>query len=596
MASDAITERVPERQEPGATLPAPPTAWPAVALVGLYWAFQLTARAAELPMFTRFLTDLAACGFLLLLFTLWWLVNRRLGLGDRLLGVGAAASAGLLAALLSPPGAGGLPFLLAALPWVFTAWAAWLVLARRTSARTRRRGLLVTLFAAWGFFALIRMDGLTGEGKLVLHWRWTPTAEDLYLAERAREGGGATAPRQPDSPQAGETPQDGDWPAFRGPDRDGTVRGTRIRTDWNAPPPRPVWRRRVGPAWSSAAVVGGRLFTQEQRGPSEAVVCLDTRTGREIWAHQDAARFWDGQAGPGPRATPAFGDGRVFALGATGILNCLDARTGERKWSHDVAAEAGVKAPIWGFSTSPLVASGVVVVFAGGEPEKGLLAYRAGSGEPAWAAAAGKTSYASPQPASLGGKDQVLFPSDRGLIALAPATGSLLWEYDLPARGLPWSLQPHPVGGGQVLVASADLGAALIDVTPDGRTFAPTQRWVSRQLKPSFNDFVVHKGFVYGFDGEVFCCVDLESGRRRWKEGPYGHGQVLLLADQDLLLVVSENGEAVLLAANPDRRQELGRFQAVQGKTWNHPVIARDRLYVRNAEEFACYDLAGDRR
>src|SRR5262249_59227112 len=104
---------------------------------------------------------------------------------------------------------------------------------------------------------------------------------------------------------------------------------------------------------------------------------------------------------------------------------------------------------------------------------------------------------------------------------------------------------------------------------------------------------VVHQGHAYGFDMRTFCCIELESGERRWRGGEYGRGQVVLLADQPALLVLTEKGEAVLLAANPERREELGRFQALKGKTWNHPVIAHGKLFVRNAEEMACYDLGG---
>ncbi len=117
------------------------------------------------------------------------------------------------------------------------------------------------------------------------------------------------------------------------------------------------------------------------------------------------------------------------------------------------------------------------------------------------------------------------------------------------------------------------------------------ERWQSTQLKPEFPDFVVHEGYAYGFDVNIFACIDLATGKRCWKAGRYGRGQVILLADQGVLLVISETGEAVLLAASPKEQQELGRFQAVNGKTWNHPVIAHGRLYVRNAEEMACYEL-----
>src|SRR5262249_7875394 len=142
----------------------------------------------------------------------------------------------------------------------------------------------------------------------------------------------------------------GDWPGFRGPNRDGSLRAVRIATDWDAAPPKQLWRRRVGPAWSSVVIVGGRLFTQEQLGEGEAVVCRDAATGRTLWSHKDAARHEGVQGGAGPRATPAFAGGRLFALGATGLLNCLDAATGDRQWFRDLTADARTQVPLWGFS------------------------------------------------------------------------------------------------------------------------------------------------------------------------------------------------------------------------------------------------------
>jgi outer membrane protein assembly factor BamB len=537
-------------------------------------------------MFGGFLARAGVYALASLGFTVWWLTDRRVGGRERLVGFGAAVAGGVLCLLLSHTTVIPVSLLMMSLPWVFTAWAVWLLAARRGSARTRRSGLVTVLGLTWGVFLLIRMDGLGGGGEAVLRWRWSPVAEDQFLRElRQRDRGGAGA-HHPLSLQAG------DWPGFRGPDRDGIVRGVRIATDWNTAPPRLIWRHRVGPGWSSIAVVGDRLFTQEQRGDSEAVVCFDD-AGREVWVHEDAARFSERLAGAGPRATPTFWEGRLYTLGATGKLNCLDAATGARQWSRDIAADSGAKVPLWGFVSSPLVVGDVVVVFAGGEGPNQLLAFRAESGAPAWTAAAGKMSYSSAQLASIDGEPQVLFFSNRGLTAVDPASGAVLWDYGVAGGGpaLPRTLQPQPVGGTQVLIGSDDFGTALIDVTRGGGTWDPAQRWASRALRPSFNDWVVHDGCVYGFDASIFCCIDLETGKPRWKGGRYGKGQALLLADQALLLVISEEGVAVLLAANRDRHEELGRFQAINGKTWNHPVIARGRLYVRNGEEMACYEL-----
>jgi outer membrane protein assembly factor BamB len=597
-AATAPSPSLDHTHHPARETSPPPRVWPAVVLIGFFWVVYGLLRWTEVGValhiegFLSFLVVIALTALVTLLFCIWWLASRRRLRAERLGIFGAVLLGGVLVVLLSHKSMQTVALLLLSLPYVLTAWTVGLVLSRRSSVGIRRRVLMTALGLSWGAFLLLRQDGLKGDGQADLHWRWTPTAEELY---RAQEQGNTeeAAPRR--SPvQKPLSLRTSDWPGFRGPQRDGVVHGVRIATDWNTAPPRLVWKRRVGPAWSSIAAVGEQLFTQEQSGDFEAVVCLNTADGSKLWVHKDRARHQDGQGGTGPRATPTFADGRLYALGATGILNCLDAATGERKWSHNLTTDAGAKVPLWGFSSSPLVVGGIVVVFAGGESEKTLLAYRADSGEPAWTASVGKSSHSSPQLSSIGGQEQILFLSDQQLTGIVPDSGTKLWEHGLPSSGpaMPRSIQPHAIGTTQVVFDSGPaLGTMRIDITRAGGTWTSGQSWTSRQLKPTFNDFVVHDGAAYGFDGQVFSCIDLETGQRRWKEGRYGNGQVLLLADQALLLVVSEYGEVILVAANPARHEELGRFQAIQGKTWNHPVIAQGRLYVRNAEEMACYEL-----
>src|SRR5262245_31348284 len=570
----------------------PPRLWPPFVLLGCFWVVYVLWRWTDLGItfgFLGFLVLMAIGALVTLLFLIWWLAASRVPWAERFLMLGTAVLAGLGAALLSDRSVGAV-FLLPGLPLVLTAWAVVLFVTRRRPARTRRLVLAAALCLAWGVFTLVRTEGSAGDGQPVVRWRWRPTAEEIYLAGLGRDGDAAAA----SSLRMAVSLQPGDWPGFRGPNRDGDLRGVRLATDWDAAPPQLVWRRRIGPAWSSVAVVGDRLFTQEQMGDFEAVVCLDAATGHTAWRHQDAARHSDVQGGAGPRATPTFADGRLFALGATGILNCLDANSGERHWSRDIATDAGAKSPMWGFSSSPLVVRSLVVVFAGGESEKTLLAYRTDSGQPAWVAPAGRISYSSPQPVSIGGQDQILVVSDHGLKAFDPSSGIVLWEHHTPAGnpGIPRSVQPRVVGPTRVLFdAGPDAGTTLIELSRQNQSWVPAEKWVSRHLKPSFNDFVVHDNALYGFDARTLTCIDLETGRRRWKEGRYGSGQVLLLGDQPLLVVVTDDGEVVLVAADPNAHQELGRFRAVEGKTWNHPVIAHGRLYVRNANEIACYAL-----
>jgi outer membrane protein assembly factor BamB len=374
------------------------------------------------------------------------------------------------------------------------------------------------------------------------------------------------------------------WPGFRGPERDGIVRGVRIGTNWEAAPPVALWRRAVGPGWSSFASDGERVYTQEQRGDEEVVACYDAARGEPVWTHHDAARFFESNGGAGPRGTPALGDGRVYAFGATGILNALDARDGSVAWSRHVATETGAEVPTWGFSSSPLLAGDLVVVAAGGR----LVAYERAGGEKRWQGPDGGVSYSSPQLVTIDGTAQVVLMSARGATGVALADGQVLWEHAW--RGFPIVQPAHIAEGDLLITASGESGTRRIGIAHDG-AWTVQERWRSSALKPYFNDFVIHRGHAYGFDGRILACLDLADGARKWKGGRYGNGQLVLLPDQDLLLVLSEDGELALVKATPDQFTELARFPALEGKTWNHPVLVGDRLLVRNGEQMAAFRL-----
>jgi outer membrane protein assembly factor BamB len=571
----------------------------------------------------------------------WWVVFSRAPWSERLgavvLMIVALAATSRVVHESIRGGHMGMMLVVYGFPVVSLALVGGVVASRRLAAGQRRAAWVVAILLGCGVWTLFRTDGLTGEGAAQLAWRWTPTPEERLLAEArihpldsppvgpsaipstssaARPPGshppsqpGEAAPvpsasaaaKAPEAPGVSGTKEDSaplpaaspaattgaSWSGFRGSDRNSTIRGVRLTTDWSASPPVQLWRRPIGPAWSSFAVRGDLLYTQEQRGEHEVVACYKATTGQPVWVHRDGVRFWESNGGAGPRATPTLDNGRVYTLGATGILNALDAGNGAVIWSRNAASDTGAEVPYWGFSGSPLVVDDVVIVHAGA-----LVAYDRATGDRRWVGQTRSGSYSSPHLMTIDGVAQVVQLASAGAVSVAPADGSQLWEQPWPGTTI---VQPALIGDGDVLISSANamggLGIRRLAVAHRANAWTVEERWTSNGLKPYFNDFVVHKGHAFGFDGFILAAVDLEDGTRKWKGGRYGHGQLVLLADQDLLLVLSEEGELALVKATADKFAELSRFKAIEGKTWNHPVLVGDVLLVRNGEEMAAFRL-----
>jgi outer membrane protein assembly factor BamB len=591
--------------------------WPGVVLAVL-----LVFVKAVLPAIAPQATPLSVIGGALLgvLIGLWWLFFSRARWSERL---GALALIAAVMALTLPAldrsiatGMMGYMFPVFGIPTVALGLVVWAGLTRSWSERTRVIALAPIVLVTSAGWTLVRTNGFSGYIDHDFAPRWTTTAEDRLLARKDDLPAAASvAPpsakpetaSKPDAvrgkPDAGSgkpeavsakpeavsgTPATATpiWPGFRGPLRDGVVRGVTIETDWAKAPPAELWRRPIGPGWSSFAVLGDLLYTQEQRGTDEVVSAYSITTGQPVWRHSDPVRFWESNGGPGPRATPEIADGRVFSLGATGLVNALDARTGAKLWSQNAAADTGAKLPEWGFSGSPLVVDGMVIVAAGGV----LAAYDAVSGARRWIGPDASEGYTSPQLATIGGVKQVLLMTGSGLTSVSPADGKPLWEH--PWKGYPIVQPSLTPDGGILIAANESSGTRRLAVTRGAGGWTAQERWTSNGLKPWFNDFVIHKGHAFGFDGTILACIDLADGARKWKGGRYGGGQLVLLPDQDALLVISEQGELALVSATADQFKEIARVPAIEGKTWNHPVIAGGVLLVRNGEEMAAFRLA----
>ncbi len=519
----------------------------------------------------------------------WWLFASRAALKEKLIGASIVVAAAVATLASLDPTMMGPGIMLIMAPMGFGLFGISALLVSRWLSYKRTIVIVLCSALGFGFSTLLRSNGMWGDFNLDLVWRWIPSAEDKMLA------GDSGAPKidiqklsNADLEQSLLNPE---WPAFRGSQRDGVLSGVSLAPDWDDTVATPLWKIPVGPGWSSFVVAGNLLFTQEQRGEDEAIVCYDANSGGEVWRQEIHSRFYDPLGGPGPRATPTIVNGQLFVLGANGHLVRLDPKTGKIVWQQDLRKVAEREPPGWGFSTSPLVVDSLVIVHAGGKAEKGIFAFDTESGEVKWSAASGDHSYCSPSLMTIAGQKVIAMLTNQGLNLLNPTDGTVLLDYQDEVQGYR-ALQPQLLEEDSILIATGiGKGIQKIRVTNKEDKWEAEQVWDSPRLKPDFNDYVVYQGHAYGFDSTIFVCFDLKDGKRKWKGGRYGKGQVLLLKDSGQLLVIGEQGEVVLLKANPEAHVELAKFQAIEGKTWNHPVLIGDQLFVRNSEQAASFRL-----
>src|SRR5215211_3720002 len=381
------------------------------------------------------------------------------------------------------------------------------------------------------------------------------------------------------------------WTNFRGPRRDGKYDEAGVSTNWPSSGLPVLWKQPVGVGYASFVVADVKAYTIEQRRGQEVVASYDINNGRELWTQKWNAEYSD-STGDGPRATPTWDQGRIYALGATGELRCLDANNGAVIWGKNILTENQASNLQWAQSASPLIVDDKVVVLPGGKGGKSVVAYNKTTGAPVWKVLDDIQAYVSPMLVELAGRRQILVVSSYRVVGLAPENGKLLWSH-------PWETdmginvsQPIVVDRNRFFISSGyGKGAALVEVKGSGNTFTASTIWENKNMKNKFNSSVLYNGYVYGLDEGILVCLDVNTGDRKWKEGRYGYGQVVL-ASGHLIVTDGSTGDIALVKASPDKYTEVARFSALKGQTWNYPALAGGRLLVRNSNEMAAYDIS----
>ncbi len=457
----------------------------------------------------------------------------------------------------------------------------WLLLFSRMPWKQRFKffggfALLLVLF-----FSMFKITGVSGDFAPEFEWRWGDGIGDVVVT-----GDGAA-----DANALNEN-----YPQFLGPDRNARLANISLATDWENNPPQERWRRDIGAGWSSFAVYGNSAITQEQRGEKEVVVSYDLTTGNPRWAHEDEASFAkvhpgnETISGEGPRATPTIYQGRVYTMGATGILNCLDLATGEKIWGKNAITENGASVNEWGFAGSPLVYDSLVVVSSGGSDGNSLVAYHQATGEKLWSGGDAKTGYSSPRLETIGGLRQIVIFNFGQAAGHDAQSGKQLWTAEWVKETQQVAI-PLVLEGDKLFISSGyGAGAKMFQISQGADSSWSTEElWKSPRMKAKFTNVIHRDGYIYGLDDGILACIDVAEGKRQWKKGRYGHGQIIMVGDH--LLIQSEKGFVALVEVNPKKYNELARIDALSSKTWNNPALASPYLLVRNDREAICFEL-----
>lgn len=394
---------------------------------------------------------------------------------------------------------------------------------------------------------------------------------------------------------------------FLGPKRDGSYDKAIVRNmlyfdyDWKTNPPEEVWRKDVGKGWGGFSATNGYAITMEQRADKEATVCYDIFTGEIIWTNTSDVFLTTMMGGIGPRSTPTIDGTRVFTVGGTGIFKCIDLTTGKTIWEKELrkeftsAPDDELKYVMWGRSGSPVVAGDLVIVQGGG-PKEGkfvsLVAYNKESGDEVWRAGESQMSYSSPFVTTIHEKPMVVVQSESAVEGFDLKTGEKKWSYERPGNSTQDAncSQPLMLAGHRMLVTKGyGLGAELIEFVGGGRELTVRKLWKNKRLQTKFTSAVQYENYAYGLSNGILECVNIQNGERMWRKGRYGHGQILRIDSE--LLIISETGQLSLVKCTPDKFIQFTSIDALKGICWNTICVYGEYVLIRSDEEAVCYKM-----
>lgn len=379
------------------------------------------------------------------------------------------------------------------------------------------------------------------------------------------------------------------WKQFRGNNLDGQSLETDLSNQWPGNGLEQLWKIQLGEGFSEVLVEADVCYTMhsiqiDSTSGTENIAAFDANTGKKIWDTKVDSIFIDPDGwGNGPRSTPAMDEQSLYCFSSFGKLVAVSKKDGKIIWTKDFVAEYGSQFPRWGFSSSPIIVDGMLVIETGGKDKKAFTAFNKETGDVIWTKGEGESSYCSPTVATIDGVKQIVFANGNTLYSFNTA-GDTLWTFTMPLgnpTAVPLFIAPNKFFESYI----SRVGGFIVEIN-DGK---PSQIAAATDLKNHWSSSVYFEDHIYGFDNATLKCVSTDSLSTKWVKRGLGKGS-LILADKKLY-VLSDKGKLVMVDTKADVYTQLAEFQAIEGKSWTAPSIANGRIYVRNLTEMACYKL-----
>jgi outer membrane protein assembly factor BamB len=376
-----------------------------------------------------------------------------------------------------------------------------------------------------------------------------------------------------------------DWPRYQGPNGDSHSPETGISKDWNAKPPKELWRISLtDKGYAGPSVAAGKLYIVDHKGAEDVVRAVDVATGKDVWSfpYADVAKDNFGFA----RATPTFDAGKLYTFSRPGVVHCLDAEKGTKVWSRDVKAECGGTPGQWDYAGSVVIDGDRAIVVPGGA--KGLvLVLEKATGKTIWQGGGNdKAGYATPVIATVAGRKQyVIFSGFAALGVDAAQGGAPLWRYEWKTSYDVNAATPLVIGNTVFISSNYDHGCAMLAVGAGG----VQKMWENKELQCHFNSPLLYKDHIYGISNKL-ACLDPKTGKALWAKDGFEKGGLIGI-DGVLIAINGMAGDVVMAEMAPAAYKELGRIKPLGGQSWTAPIVADGKLYVRNKQALVCLDL-----